>query len=364
MRLHSLDALRGATVAAMILVNNPGSWSHVHPQLRHAAWHGCTFADLVFPFFLFAVGVSIVLSLGRARDSGEKPLGRVFQRSLRLLFFGLLMAAWSGVSLADLRLTGVLQRIAVCYLVGAVLFLYLSRAQLRVALGALLAGYWALLLYVPVPGGGAPDLSRPEANFGAWLDRFLLEGHLWNQTKSWDPEGLLSSLAAVATVLVGVEIGYLLRGRRLGSRDVVRLTGVGVATAAAGLLWGLVYPINKALWTGSFALLTGGAAMVALALLALAMDVLGHRRWAYPLVVFGRNAITVFVLSGLLARTLSRFQVDTASGAVTVRRLYYDALFTSWLPPDLASFAHAIAWVGLCYLIVWWMYRNRMFLRI
>ncbi len=367
MRLVALDALRGATVAAMILVNNPGSWAHVHPQLRHAAWHGCTFTDLVFPFFLFVVGVAIVFSLGRARESGRpkrSQLGRIFKRSVRLIFFGLLMAAWSSGSFADIRIPGVLQRIALCYLAGALLFLYLSRNQLRLVLIGLLAGYWALLTLVPVPGAGPPDLSRPDLNIAAWLDRVLLGGHLWSQSVTWDPEGLLSTLGALGTVLLGVEVGLFLRDRRLRSTDTARLAAAGTAVAAAGWFWSLALPLNKSLWTGSFVLFTGGLAMAALALLLWVIDVHGLRGWAHPLVVYGRNAITIFVLSGLLARTLARVTLAVGDAEVGLRSFYYEALFTSWLSPDLASFAHAVSWVLLCFLIAWLMYRRQWFLRI
>ncbi len=363
----ALDAMRGATIVAMILVNNPGSWSHVHPQLRHANWHGWTLTDLVFPFFLFIVGVSIVYSLGGALDRGRTPrsqLGRVFNRSLRLLFFGLLIAAWSVPALADIRIPGVLQRISVCYLAGAILYLYLSRRQLRVLLITLLAGYWAALVLIPVPGVGPPDLAQKDVNIAAWLDRLLLEGHLWGQSKTWDPEGILSTLSSIATVLLGLEVGRFLRGQRIDSERVRRLAIVGVGVAISGRVWGVVLPINKSLWTGSFVLWTGGLGMVLLALLLWIIDLHGWRRWAHPFVVFGRNAISVFVMSGLLARTFNRMTIATAAGEMSLKRFYYDKLFTSWLPPDAASLAHALAWVLFCYLVVWVMFRNRIFIRI
>ncbi len=366
-RLTALDAMRGATIAAMILVNNPGSWAHVHPELRHADWHGWTLTDLVFPFFLFIVGVAIVYSLGGARDRGRSPrsqLGRVFNRSLRLMFFGLLMAAWSGAALADLRIPGVLQRISVCYLAGALLFLYLSRDQLRAVSIALVGGYWALLTLAPVPGAGPPDLSVKDANITAWLDRLLLDGHLWSQTRTWDPEGILSTLGAIATVLLGLEVGAFLRCGAATSERALRLAGAGAGVAAAGWAWGQVLPINKSLWTGSFVLFTGGLAMLVLALLLWLTDVRGWRRWAHPFVVYGRNAITVFVVSGLLARTLARIRIDTGAGEMSVKRFYYEAAFTSWLSPEAASLAHAVAWVLLLYGVAWVMYKRRLFVRI
>lgn len=359
--------LRGATVAGMILVNNPGSWSHVHPQLRHADWHGWTFADLIFPSFLFIVGVAIVLSLGRAVDRGRSPgsqMNRVVRRTFRLLLFGLLMSAWSGGALSEIRIPGVLQRISVCYLAGAVLFLYTGRNVRRALLVVLLIGYWFLLVLAPVPGVGDADLSQKDVNIAAWLDRTLLGGHLWSQSRTWDPEGILSTLSAIATVLLGLEVGEALRRRRPRASTVKRLIAAGAIVAAVGWAWSQILPINKPLWTGSYVLWSGGLAMIALAVLIWIIDLRRWRRWAHPFEVYGRNAIVVFVMSGLLARTFQRVTVDTAGGATTFRRFYYDALFTSWLPPDAASLAHAVVWVFLCYLVAWAMYRKGVFVRI
>jgi predicted acyltransferase len=332
--------------------------------MRHAAWHGWTLTDLIFPFFLFIVGVAIVFSLGSGVDRGRSPssqVRRVFRRSVRLIFFGLLLAAWGGASLADIRIPGVLQRISVCYLLGALVFLYVPREKIRWLLGGLLLGYWALLVLTPVPGLGPPNLDQPDANIAAWLDRTLLGGHLWSQTGSWDPEGILSTLSALATVLLGIGVGYRLRSDGVSRGGVGRLALAGALLTALGLAWDRLLPINKSLWTGSFVLFTGGLGMVFLALLLWIIELRGWRRWTHPFVVFGRNAITVFVLSGLLARTLSRVRV--ASGA-SLKQRYYDALFTSWLSPDAASFAHAVAWVIVCYLVVWVMFRKGVFLRI
>lgn len=365
-RLIALDTMRGITIGAMILVNNPGSWSHVYPQLRHAAWHGWTLTDLIFPFFLFIVGVSIVFSLGGALERGRTPgsqVRRVVERSVRLVLFGLLLSAWSTTDLANLRIPGVLQRISFCYLAGALIFLYLSKGQRRGLFAVLLAGYWALLEWAPVPGIGASNLDRPEANIAAWFDRLLLDGHLWSQSKTWDPEGILSTVSAVATVLLGLEVGSYLRGRHLRSADLGKLAVGGITVSAAGAALGLWYPINKALWTGSFVLWTGGLAILFLTLLVWVVDIGGWRKWTFPFVVFGRNAITVFVMSGLLGRTFGRIQVTSATGQESIKSLYYRELFTSWLPPDAASLAHAVAWILFCYLVVWLMYRNRVFFR-
>jgi predicted acyltransferase len=347
--------MRGATIAAMILVNNPGSWAHVHPQLRHAGWHGWTLTDLIFPFFLFIVGVAIVYSLGGVYEGSRSRLGPIVGRSARLLLFGLLLSFWGQGGLEGMRVPGVLQRIAICYLLGALTFLYVPRQRWRWLLLGLLLGYWALLAWTPVPGIGPPDLDRPEANVGAWLDRTLLGGHLWSQSESWDPEGILSTLAALATVLLGLEVGARLRSGGVTASTTGRLAAAGALLTVLGLAWDLVLPINKPLWTGSYELFTGGLAMLLLALLLWIIELRGWRRGAHPFAVFGRNAITVFVLSGFLARTAGRFGLKPA---------YYEALFTSWLPPDAASLAHAIVWVLFCHLVTWVMYRRGVFLRI
>ena len=333
-RLVSLDAFRGATVAGMILVNNPGSWNHVYQPLEHAAWHGWTPTDLIFPFFLFIVGVSLTLS--RRVAPREAAV-----RALKILGLGLLLAAWPTFALGTLRWPGVLQRIAVCYLAAFLIARRLGDRALAGIVTGLLVGYWALMTLVPVPDGHAPNLEAG-TNLAAWVDRALMDGHLWRQTKTWDPEGPLSTLPAIATTLIGVLAGRWLRRPREQRATLRQGLLAGLALTALGLLWDLVFPINKSLWTSSYVLFTGGLALAALTLCHELADVRGPAAWAGPCVTYGRNAIFVFVASGLLAKTLARVQVTIETGTVPLQRLLHEALLASWLPPRPASLAWAL----------------------
>jgi predicted acyltransferase len=355
-RLPALDVFRGITVAAMILVNNPGSWSAVYAPLRHAAWHGWTPTDLIFPFFLFIVGITTTLSLharrARGATDGELATG-IARRGLIIVALGLLVGAFPFVppaQLAQIRIPGVLQRIGIAYLVAALVVLHGSqRARITVA-AALLLGYWALLALVPVPGIGRPALAPPEATLGAWLDRLLLDGHLWAATRSWDPEGVLSTLPAIATVLLGALAGDLLRGERPLARRVSRMATAGAIAVAAGLAWGLLFPINKNLWTSSYAVFTAGAAALGLALCLWLIEVRGCRAWARPFIVFGVNPIVAFVGSAMLSRLLyTTLRVSYEGATVPLQQAIHRSLFAPWLPPKTASLAFALAMVAL-----WW----------
>ena len=363
-RLLSLDVLRGATIAAMILVNNPGSWSHVYPPLRHAEWHGCTPTDLVFPFFLFMVGVSIALALGGRVDRGD-PRGAIVVKTLRrgllLYLFGLLLAGFPSFPWERIRVLGVLPRIAICYVTCALLFLFTSpRVQVRVAAGCLLA-YWPLMTLVPVPGIGAPDLSETGANLAAWLDRTLFGRHLW-RGGDYDPEGLLSTVPALATTLIGVSAGRLLRSDRPRAEQVLHLLLRGCGLVVLGSVWGWFFPINKALWTSSFALYTGGLALCALGLCVWTFDVRQHPRLARPFTVYGVNALAVFVGSGLLGRTLgSLWKLEDGRSA---QRWFYQEALASWLDPLHASLAYALLWVAAWYGVLEVLWRRGIVLKV
>ncbi len=351
-RLVSLDAFRGLAIAGMILVNNPGSWAHVYPPLLHATWHGATPTDLVFPFFLFAVGVALSFSFAAraARGDTRSQLWRhVAVRALILYGLGFLMTAWPRFDFATVRLVGVLARIAMVYLVAGAMVLFLSRRAIFVAALALLFGYWALMTLVPVPGFGAGDLS-PEGNLAAWLDRIVLGPHMWSGGGGiYDPEGLLSTLPAVASALAGLFAGDYLRSGRAAPG---KLLGIGAALVLAGHLWDLVFPINKPIWTSSYVVYTTGWALLALGALHWTIDLRGRRGWARPLVVYGRNAITVFVASGMLAKQLILWRVsDGAGGTTSAYNRIYETAFASWAGPLNGSLAFALAtvllWLGI-----------------
>ena len=248
-RLVSLDAFRGLTIAGMILVNNPGSWSYVYGPLGHAPWHGWTPTDLIFPYFLFIVGVAIPFSFARRLGEGADRralLRHVARRSVVIVGIGLAMRAVPDFDFGSMRLYGVLQRIGLVYFFAAGAYVMLERRARWATAVVLLFGYWALMTWVPVPGYGAGDLS-PEGNLAAWIDRLAMEGRLYQGT--WDPEGLLSTLPAIATSLLGIFTGEWLRSDREGKETVKGLLLAGAALVPLGLVWGVVFPINKNLWT-------------------------------------------------------------------------------------------------------------------
>ena len=369
-RLRALDVLRGATIAGMILVNNPGSWGAIYAPLRHAAWHGCTPTDLVFPFFLFMVGVAVPLALGRRVDASGGARAAVVPKVLRrgaLLFaFGLILAGFPSYDLSTIRVLGVLQRIALCYVAAALLFLFTAPRFQVAVLFACLLGYWALLALTPVPGHGAPDLASDTHNIAAWVDRAVLGVHTYRKGP-YDPEGILSTIPALGTTLFGVLAGALLR-RGAPVASVARtLALAGGVTAAVGLGWGQVFPLNKPLWTSSYATFTAGLAMLALAACLALFDLGGERAWrrrlARPFEVFGQNAILVFVGSGLLARCVGRLW--TLSDGRTWQQAAFAGLRdTLGMSAVNASLAYALLWVLAWYLVLEVLYRRGVRLRL
>lgn len=362
-RLDSLDAFRGFAIAGMILVNNPGSWAHLYPPLRHAEWHGWTPTDLVFPFFLFIVGVAMTFSFARRLEGGDRRslYASVVRRTLILFALGLLLSAFPTFELSGLRVAGVLQRIAVVYLLASLLVLNLSRRGLAWAAAVLLVGYWAAMALVPVPGSGSGDLT-PEGNLAAWVDRLLLPGRLWKET--WDPEGLFSTLPAVATTLAGVFTGHWIRSGRDRSEIAAGMFTAGWAAILGGLVWGIWFPINKYLWTSSYVVFTAGAALQALAVCYWLIEVRGRRAWARPAIVYGLNSIAVFVLSGLVTKLLYWIEVGGDSENTLLMSWIYHHLFASWAPPLDASLAFAVL-----YVVFWWalmalLYWRRIFIKI
>jgi predicted acyltransferase len=364
-RLASLDVFRGITIAGMILVNNPGSWEAIRPPLAHAEWHGWTPTDLVFPFFLFIVGVSITLALSRRAESAGPRRAlylKIARRAAVIFALGLVLAGFPFYDLSTIRVPGVLQRIAVCYLVASVVFLNTRwRAQGLIA-AALLVVYWALMVLTPVPGYGAGDLSV-EGNLAAYLDRALLGRHTWKPL--YDPEGILSTLPAVATTLLGVLAGHWLRARRAETEKVAGLFVAGAFAVVAGWAWGHWFPVNKALWTSSYVLLTAGLALQLLAVCFWLVDIKGYRRWAKPFLVFGTNALAVYFLAELFARAVSLVTFARAGGGrIDLQTLVYEKLFASWAAPVNASLMYAVCvvllWLGVAAVL----YRKRIFIKV
>ncbi|TDQ09742.1 acyltransferase family protein [Pedobacter metabolipauper] len=373
-RLLSLDFFRGATVAAMILVNNPGSWGHIYAPLEHAEWNGCTPTDLVFPFFLFIVGVSIAYAMGSKKEDPaihSKIILKAFKRALILFGLGLFLSLFPKVftdpvdAFQHVRIPGVLQRIAVVFFIASILFLKNSEKNIFRILILILAVYWALMTFVPVPGTGYANLEK-ETNLGAWLDRSLLtEAHLWKSAKTWDPEGILSTLPAIATGLFGVLVGaYLRRKDRDAATKVTWLFCAGTAAIFLGLLWDLQFPINKALWTSSYVLYTGGLATMILALCYWIIDVQQYNKFTRPFVVYGVNAITVFFLSGLIPRILNMIKLNRADGSEISLQTWLYAPYTEYFSPINASLAWAISFVLFWLIILWIMYNRKIIIKV
>jgi len=364
-RLVSLDVFRGITVAGMLLVNNPGSWSAIHPPLRHAEWHGWTPTDLIFPFFLFIVGVAMTFSFAAQRERGAERsvlLAKAAKRAAILVVLGLLLQSypWIGFDLGHLRIPGVLQRIGVAFLAASAVVLFTGWRGRLVAMISLLLGYWALMSWVPVPGVGA-GVWEPGKDLGAYLDRLVFgTDHLWRQAKTWDPEGLLSTLPAIATVLFGVFAGDWLRSRRSPAEKLRLLLIAGAAGIALGQLWGLAFPINKALWTSSYVVFTAGMAMIGLGLCYWLIDVKKYQRWGFPFLLFGVNAITAFFLSGIGARVITQIHV----GDATLKGWLYNTLLTPYLAPVNASLAFALMYVAFWMGMMWVLYRRGIFIKV
>jgi predicted acyltransferase len=365
-RLISLDVFRGITVMAMILVNNPGDWSHIYAPLEHAAWHGCTPTDLIFPFFLFIVGVSIVYALDGARRQPEthgRTMVRILKRSAILFGLGIFAALYPKFQFETVRIPGVLARISWVFLVCGVLFLKTTRRQQIGLLAFCLVLYNVLLQVVPVPGFGPANLEAG-TNFGAWLDRQVFtENHLWASSRTWDPEGLLGTLPAVGTGLLGMLTGQWLRRKDVDpATRVAWLFVAGAGAVMLGLIWNGWFPINKALWTSSYVLYTGGLAMATLAGLYWLTDVQGYRRFTTPAMVYGVNAITVFFLSGIVAKSLNAIKVTEAK--VSLKTWLYNTFFTPYFSPLNASLAGAIVCVLIWLGILWVMYKKQVIIKV
>lgn len=373
-RWLGLDALRGLTIAAMILVNNPGRWGaqYQYAPLRHADWHGCTFTDLVFPTFLFCAGVAIVPAFAGklARGETRAPLvGRIGQRVAVLVLLGMLLSAFPLVTFAagkelfapllGTRFPGVLQRIGVCYGIAALLFLFASVRLQRVVLAGCLLGYWLLLATVAAPGVAAPNLDDPALTLQGWLDRLVFGEHIWVKGK-YDPEGLLSTIPAIATCLFGVEAGRVLLAPRDGAAKVRTLAGSGGLLLVVGWLWSYLLPFNKPIWTSSYAVWTAGIATVALAISQWAFDVRGWRRLAHPLQVYGVNALLVFFGSGIVGRIVgSLWTVDLDGRQVAVKEWFFRTALLPHFDPKVASLLFALLWILLWYAVLAWLFRRQ-----
>lgn len=365
-RLVSLDVLRGITIAFMILVNNQVDDSAYWP-LKHSSWNGCTPTDLVFPTFLFLVGISLVISTESrlARGVSTKSLlSHAARRTVVLFLLGLVVNGYPLFHLSTLRIYGVLQRIAICYLISMILYLSSKRvAVLSAVLVFSVVTYWFLMRWVPVPGYGVPTVAVPlldkDANLVAYIDRILLPGRLYEGTR--DPEGLLSTLPAVGTALIGVLTGIFLRSSRSLLQKVASLAIAGIVALSIGEIWNHWFPINKKLWTSSYVLFAGGCALLALALCIYLIDIAKIRRGMHAFLAFGRNAIAAYVFAELLQSTFA--SIKLANHLSLERNLYLKLL--EYIPsPPLSSALYSVAFVVLCWIPMDQMYRRQIFVKI
>jgi predicted acyltransferase len=368
-RLVSLDVLRGLTVAFMILVNNAGDGTVSYGQLRHSVWNGCTLTDIVFPLFLFIVGASITLSFNAQLDRGvlrRTILLKVGKRSCLILAIGLMLNALPYFQLGGLRYYGVMQRIALCYALASIIFLAGRLIASAITCVAALGSYWWLMLHVTVPGIGMPGVTigvlDRYGNLAAWLDRLLVpQAHLYHHG-FYDPEGLLSTLPALATTLFGVLAAAWILTDRPAWRKSVALFAGGLILLTCGLLWAQSFPLNKRLWTSSFVLFTAGISTALLALLYWLIDGPHQlRRFLTPWLAFGTNALTAYVLSEVLA---SVFAAIYMPGGENLQQ-YLFSLLPRWLgPPPFVSMLYSILFVLACFLPVFALYRRKIFIKL
>jgi predicted acyltransferase len=359
----------------MLLVNNPGSWGAIYPPLRHAAWHGWTPTDLIFPFFLFIVGITTHLSLTARRARGDdegKLVRQVLRRGGIIILLGLLLSGFPfipalGFDPATMRFPGVLQRIGVAYIAAALLTLRTSFKTQVVIASALLLGYWAAMTLVPVPGGGVgpATLDTPDASLAAWLDRAVFGNHLWRQSRTWDPEGLLSTVPAVGTTMLGIFTGRWLALQRPLMERLAAMFAIGSIGMVVGLMWNWFFPINKNLWTSSYVVFTAGMAAVVLATCVWLIDAKRITGWTRPFVIYGMNPILAFVGSGMMARLMgSIIKVEQNGQRVSLQKAIYDSAFASWLAPMNASLLYAVCFVVFWLGILALLHRKKIFLKV
>ena len=370
-RVVSVDALRGFSIFWIIgadgaiwtldrmlrskgpALNTVGSF--LGAQMSHAEWAGFRFYDLIFPLFIFVTGVSIVLALPRLveREGMVRTHVHVLRRALLLYALGLIFYGGFSQPWSDMRFVGVLQRIAMCYLFASILFLNLDWRGLTAVLVALLGGYWALMTFIPVPGVGAGSFD-PDANLANWIDANFLPGRLWDKTR--DPEGLLSTLPAIGTCLLGVLSGLLIKNDRVSpTQKSLWLIGGGIAMVAAGYLWSLQFPIVKDIWTSSFVLVAGGYSAILLGAMHQAIDVWGWKVWATIFVWIGANAILIYFINGITG--FEPFALRFVGGDV---KAWFDQIVT----PGMGVFVAHLLGLVLAIALAGYLYRNKVFLRV
>ncbi|MEZ5425922.1 MAG: DUF5009 domain-containing protein [Pyrinomonadaceae bacterium] len=358
-RLLSLDVFRGITIAGMILVNNPGDWGAIYSPFEHAEWNGWTPTDLIFPFFLFIVGIVIPLALGKRVESGGVTRDvylKIFRRSAVIFLLGLLLNALPFFDFVHLRIPGVLQRIAVCYLIASLIFLRAGWKQIVFISAFLLILYWILMTVIPVPGCAVTSVSDKACNLSAYIDRQILGvNHIWSLGKVYDPEGILSTLPAIVTALAGVLAGFWLKTKRDNLEKVGGVFFFGVVLTALGWMWNFFFPINKALWTSSYVVFTAGMALCFFGFCYWLIDIKNYQRWSKPFVIFGVNALALYVL----AETASKLM-----DILSIKEWIFQTIFAPLGSPKNASLMFAVSYIFFWLFIMWLLYRKRIFIKV
>lgn len=378
-RLVSLDAFRGFTIAAMMLVNNPGDWGHLYSQLEHAHWNGWTFTDWVFPFFLFISGMSMAFSLGRLTQAGtDRPalLRKLAVRAGIVFLIGFALNVIPRFDFEHVRIPGVLQRIAICTLLAGPIVVYCNWRQQIACIVALYALYCALMFWVPVPdvnGLVAAGVLEPGRDVGAFVDRWLMDGHLWVQSKTWDPEGLVSTLPAIGNLLWGALAGRWIDQAAPRPEKTVWLLVTGLAALWAGAMLDVaLMPINKSLWTVSYSVFTTGWALVVFGVFYWLLDAApaehvraASARWLKPFVIYGMNALFLFAFSSLLVKMLWFIKLPLADGSLlSLSAALYAPLKALPLAPINASLLHAVLFDLCMFAVAWFMWRKRWFVKV
>jgi predicted acyltransferase len=391
-RLLSLDVFRGITIAGMLLVNNPGTWSAIFPPLEHAEWNGWTPTDLIFPFFLFIVGITTHLSLSARRARGDDDsavVKQILRRGIIIYLLGFAMAMfpfyqWGAIAsipnatpwdrilyrIEHVRILGVLPRIAIVYICAGLLTLKTTLKQQIMIIAALLFGYWFAMTLIPVPGEheiGAVLLNTHDRNLAAWLDRAILgTNHTWSGSVTFDPEGPMSTIPAIATAMLGVIAGrWIVQKEKPLLERISGMFAVGAIGMMVGLMWNWAFPINKNLWTSSYVIFTASMACVAIATIMWIVDYCNVKWWTKPFVIYGVNPIVAFVGSGVLARLIyTLWHVSYQGHSVAIQDAIYQIVFLPWLPPRVASLAFAVSFVLVWYGILTVLYKRNIILKV
>lgn len=362
-RILSLDIFRGFTVILMILVNNPGTWSNIYPPFQHASWHGCTPTDLVFPFFLYIVGVSISFSMSKVKlDPLKRPIAmrRALWRGAKLVGIGLFLGLFPFFNFAEMRVPGVLQRIGLVFMITSALFLYANKKQIILTFSVLMIGYWLAMTLIPIPGIGAPNLDDPNLVLSAFLDKLILEGHMWSGTKTWDPEGLFSTLPAIGTAILGLFSGEIVKQNK-GEEVVKKLLSFGALGVMIGLLWDIVFPINKNLWTSSYVIYTGGLGALALGVSFYFFDVkkVGRESVLLPK-AFGLNPMAAYVLAEMTARLIGVITI----GDLSIKGHIFSAISINALPIEANSLMFSIVYILLISIPILVLYKKGIVIKV